>query len=96
MPVQSVETGMDWPVFAPATFSHRLRSVYSIPLTCRGISYRDARGEWWCVTEQPHPTEPSSRCLVFMSAGAARRVCTYPSGWRLLAAGELEALSWGR
>jgi hypothetical protein len=69
---------------------------YVIPLTCTGVSYRDQWGDWWCVTEQKNPTDQRSRCLVFMSDRAARRVCTFPADWQTLDPVALEALSWRR
>jgi hypothetical protein len=74
----------------------RVTTRDAIPLTCTGLCYQDRRGDWWCVTEQKNPTDQRSRCLVFMSDCAARRVCSFPADWQTLDALQLEALSWRR
>ena len=55
--------------------------------------YAEPAGIWWKVTEH---LQDGCWSLVFMSAGAIRRVRTYPEDWWQLSNTELAALSWAR
>jgi hypothetical protein len=63
------------------------------------VSFMDADGESWRVTERDCRDVPGARgtrCLIFMSESVFRRVWLYPAEWRALSAIALEALSWRR
>jgi hypothetical protein len=63
------------------------------------LGFRGLDGVMWQVREVPaqrfgHFVTPPS--LIFMSAGCARRVYSYPKEWRTLDAAALDSLSKGR
>ena len=63
------------------------------------VRYSDGEGRFWSVREKDASRTPGarqSRCLIFDSADAIRRVWIYPANWRLLSADGLIALSWTR
>ena len=63
------------------------------------ITFVDNDGVFWTVTEhdtQDVPGKRGSRCLIFASSDAARRVWQYSAGWRDLLTPSLIALSWSR
>jgi hypothetical protein len=55
--------------------------------------YAEPSGAWWKVTEH---LQDGRWSLVFMSAGAIRRVRRYPVDWWQLGNAELVAVSWGK
>lgn len=62
-------------------------------------TFDDSEGVTWEVVEvsgEDAPGAQGDRCLLFLSAEAARRVWQFPADWRSLSARELEALSWSR
>jgi len=64
-----------------------------------GMTFLDATGLLWTVTERNAENVPGSRglrCLIFASDEAVRRVWVYPAGWRDLLTTSLIALSWSR
>lgn len=64
-----------------------------------GLTFLDETGVRWTVTERNAESVPGtrgSRCLIFASAEAVRRVWVYPAGWRDLLTASLIALSWSR
>ena len=63
------------------------------------ISFIDARGVSWQVTERECAGAPGGRgrhCLVFDSGEVLRRVWQYPEHWRTLSDLALAELSWRR
>ena len=63
------------------------------------VTFLDEGGLRWTVTEhdaQNVPGSRGSRCLIFTSTEAVRRVWNYPVGWRDLLPPSLIALSWSR
>jgi len=63
------------------------------------LTFLDEDGVPWTVTEhdaQDIPGTRGSRCLIFASTDAVRRVWNYPLGWRDLFTASLIALSWSR
>lgn len=65
-----------------------------------GRRFRDPdSGQFWTVSEvdgRSIPGARGSRCLVFQSEIAIRRVWSYPVEWRTLSDADLTALSWQR
>ena len=70
------------------------------PRTVGGkVSFVDNEHVLWTVTERDGhlvPGSRGSRCLIFASSEAVRRVWEYPVGWRDLLTPSLIALSWSR
>jgi hypothetical protein len=65
----------------------------------RIVVVRDGEEVSWRVREVDGETVPAargSRCLIFDSESAVRRVWDYPADWRDLPPGELAAVSWRR
>jgi hypothetical protein len=61
------------------------------------ITFVDSSFVVWRVVERDARADPghrASRCLIFSSPEAVRRVWNYPAGWRALDDAALEALSW--
>lgn len=70
-----------------------------LPMVGLGVTFHDASGVLWTVSECNAEDVPGSRgprCLIFASAEAVRRVWLYPAGWRDLLTPSLIALSWSR
>jgi hypothetical protein len=65
----------------------------------RIVVVRDGEETSWSVREvdgRKVPAARGSRCLIFDSESAVRRVWDYPPDWHELPPGELAALSWRR
>ena len=63
------------------------------------VRYSDGAGSFWSVREQDASRTPGARetrCLIFDSVDAIRRVWIYPANWRQFTAEALIALSWMR
>jgi len=61
--------------------------------------FMDETGTEWEVSEVDASRVPGARggkCLIFVSAGAIRRVWDYPQDWYRQPATELSAISWHR
>jgi hypothetical protein len=64
----------------------------------RPRTFRDGVGCVWSVHEVSAGAVPwahGTRCLLFGSEAAIRRVWHFPAEWRTLSDAQLEALSWG-
>jgi hypothetical protein len=62
-------------------------------------TFTDEDAMLWTVTEREGHAVPGSRgsrCLIFDSPEAVRRVWDYPAGWRDLLPPSLIALSWSQ